>query len=88
MLMKTQPSDTHPDIERMQVRLLRQAGPCRRLELARSLSQSTMEMSLSALRRRHPGLPDREYSLMLLSLTCGEDLARRVRAYLANRTTS
>lgn len=39
----TQSRDTHPEIERVQIELLRQAGPQRRLTLGLSLSENVSD---------------------------------------------
>ena len=86
--MKTLSMDTHPEVEKMQIQLLSQAGPARRFALARSLSQSTIEMSRRALEKRYPHLTPREISLKFVTLCYGEDLARRLKLYLEHRETS
>ena len=83
--MKTLSMDTHPEVEQMQIQLLSQAGPARRFALARSLSQSTIEMSRRAIEKRHPHLPPRDISLRYVALCYGEDLARRLKFYLEQR---
>lgn len=83
--MKPLSIDTHPEVERIHVQLLLQAGPARRLALTRSLSQSTIEMSRTGLQRRHPQSSPQELSLRLVALCYGEDLARRVGDYLKSR---
>ena len=85
--MKPLSADTHPEVERIHVQLLVQAGPARRLALTRSLSQSTIEMSRTGLQRRHPQLSPQELSLRLVALCYGEDLALRVGDYLKSRRT-
>ena len=69
----------------MQIRLLREAGVARRLDLAMSLSQTAIELSRGAIRERHPDWSDREVQLELVRLCYGEELARDVRAYLVRR---
>ena len=85
--MKPLSADTHPEVERIHVQLLVQAGPARRLALTRSLSQSTIEMSRTGLQSRHPHLSPQELTLKLVALCYGEDLARRVEVYLESRRT-
>lgn len=85
--MKPLSTDTHPEVERIHLQLLFQAGPARRLALTRSLSQSTIEMSLTGLQSRYPHLSPQELALKLVALCYGEDLARRVGDYLKSRRT-
>lgn len=83
--MKPASRDTHPDAERVQIELLRAAGPARRLALARSLSRTTIELSRRAIARAR-GLTDEvEVALEWASLHYGPELAARVRAELARR---
>ena len=66
----------------MQLELLRAATPARRFALARSLTQTTIELSREAIRRQRPHLTDLEVKLEWVALSYGEDLAFRVRKYL------
>lgn len=79
------PTDTHPDAERVQVRLLREAGTARRLALTFGLTQQALDLSAEALRRRYPDLPEGERRLRALALRYGEAPARALRAYLDAR---
>ena len=85
--MKPLSIDTHPEVERIHVQLLFQAGPARRMALTRSLSQSTIEISRTGLQNRHPHSSPQELALRLVALCYGEDLARRVGVYLESRRT-
>ena len=77
--------DTDPQVRAMQVRLLREAGPNRRLALACSMTQSAREMSREGIRRRHPDLSELEVKLKLGELCYGRELIAHVRAYLGER---
>jgi hypothetical protein len=68
--------------ERKQVELLRAATPARRLARARSLSGSVIGLSRQAIRRRSPGLSEREVLLRFAECHYGAALASRVREYL------
>ena len=78
-------SDTHPTAEREHIKLLRDAGPVRRAALALNLSQEIMQISRQGLRQRHPELTEQELDLRCLALRYGDQLAERVRRYLADR---
>ena len=69
-------TDTHPDIARMQVRLLREAGGTRRFTLARALSRRTMLLARRAIEREHPDLTEQEVARRFLESLYGEDLVR------------
>ena len=83
--MESIPSDTHPEVERVHIRLLSEAGPSRRLALARSLSQTTMELSRRALQKRAGHCSQQELAVKTVALCYGEDLAKRVKTCLESR---
>jgi len=78
-------SDTTDDAARVQIALLRRAGPARRAALARSLSRTVIDLSRSALREREPDATEREVQLRWVALEYGDELARRIAGYLAAR---
>jgi hypothetical protein len=79
------PNDTSDVAARVQIELLRKAGPERRAGLARSLSRTVIDLSRRALRERMPMATEREVLLRWVALEYGTDLARRVDAYLKER---
>ena len=83
--MRTQSVDTHPDAERVQIDLLRRATVARRFAVARSLSQTTMQLAWRALRRSRPSADEDELKVAFLALHYGHDLAERFRQYLERR---
>jgi hypothetical protein len=83
--MKTQSEDTSPEVERVQIELLRKAGKTRRLQLGLELSSEALEMAQRAIKRAHPELSELEAKLLFVEVTYGKDLADRVRAHLAKR---
>ena len=64
MRMKTQSEDTSPEIERVQIELLRKAGKARRLQLGLKLSGEAFEMAQRAIKRAHPELSELEAKLL------------------------
>ncbi|MGH2496791.1 MAG: hypothetical protein ACRDIV_18975 [Ktedonobacteraceae bacterium] len=83
--MRTQSEDTSPEVERVQIELLRKAGKTRRLQLGLELSGEALEMAQRGIRRAHPELSELEAKLLFVEVTYGKDLADRVRAHLAKR---
>ena len=79
-------NDTHPDIERVRVGLLRQAGPDRRGQLASQLSNQARWRSMQAIARAHPALSELDRKLLLVEVHYGQELASRVRAYISKRS--
>lgn len=72
--------DTHPEAARVQIELLRRAGPVRRSSIALRLSSEVVARSRRALEGQ-PG----DARLRWVELWYGADLAQRVREYLAKR---
>ena len=81
----TVPLDTHPEMARKQVELLRQASVARRFQLARSLTMTTIELARRALRRARPGASERELQIEFVRLHHGAELADRLERYLEAR---
>ena len=82
------PTNTRPEAEQVQLQLLREAGMARRLALTFDLTQSALDLSDRALRRRHPDLSEQELQLLTVALHYGDDLANAVRTHPgASRTT-
>ncbi len=77
--------NTSPEASRVQIDLLRQAGPARRFHIACSLSDTCLWLAQRALRRSMPDATEKEVQLTFVRLWYGEDLARRVRQYLDQR---
>ena len=78
-------SDTDPETERVHLRLLRSAGPARRIRLALSLSRSVMKLSRDGLARGVEGASPEGVGLRFVALHYGADLAEDLRAHLASR---
>lgn len=81
--MRTQSPDTHPEAERVQIELLRKAGPARRVSLARSLSSMAIQLSRQAIRKANPHASEEELRLLGIEFYYGKELADRLRSYLA-----
>ena len=71
--------------DRVQLELLRSAGPTRRVQIARSLSESAISLARGAMRRRRPDLPELEILLWFVETHYGRELAREVRRYVQRR---
>jgi hypothetical protein len=71
-------SDTHPKMEALQIQLLRQVGPARKMEMLAQLNASARTLALTGLRSRYPQASETELHRRLASLLLGEDLARKV----------
>ena len=77
-------SDTHPKMEALQIRLLRETPPWRKMEMLAGLNQATRDLALAGLRRRHPGAGEPELRRRLAGLLLGEELASKVYGELSD----
>ena len=68
-------SDTHPDMEALQIQLLREAPPWRKLEMLAQLNASARLLALCGLRQRYPEAGEDELRRRLADLLLGEELA-------------
>jgi predicted component of type VI protein secretion system len=71
-------SDTHPRMEALQLQLLRQASPARKMEMLGQLNASARLLVLSGLRSRHPQAGEAELHRRLAGVLLGEELASKV----------
>jgi hypothetical protein len=71
-------SDTHPEIEAMQIRLWRQASPTRKMDMLAQLNETVRLLALAGLRLRFPQADEDELRFKLAILLLGEELARKV----------
>ena len=70
--------DTHPEARRVQIELMCQAPPWRKMELLGQLNHMAKLFALSGLRTRHPHASEREIRRRLADLILGEELAAEV----------
>lgn len=84
--MRTQSADTNPDVERVQVELLRNLTVSERLKLGDKWSKAVMQMTWIALGRANPVATESELDLIFVESLYGKTLADRLRAYLRDRT--
>jgi hypothetical protein len=71
-------SDTHPKMEELQIRLLRQVPPWRKMEMLVSLNAAARELAMAGMRRRFPHADIEEIRRRMADLLLGEELARKV----------
>jgi len=84
--MKTQSSDTHPEIEKVLISLIQRSSTAKKISKVRSLSESTIKLSRRAIMRANPGLDKKELNLKFISFHYGKKLAARFREYMENRS--
>lgn len=74
--------DTSPEVEKIQIELLRQAGQTRRTHLMLSLSQSMFELSWTNLQKVNPHLSESEQKIKFVELLYGNSLANTFQKFL------
>lgn len=82
MLFDQALSDTPPEVEQIQINLLRQAGQARRTQLMLSLSQSMFELSWQNLQKVSPYLSETELKVKFVELLYGPALADAFQQFL------
>lgn len=78
---KTMPpfyTDTDPEMEALQVQLLRGAPSWRKMEILARLNASARAIALAGLHQRFPQAEEAELRRRLADLLLGPDLARKV----------
>jgi hypothetical protein len=83
--MRTQSDDTSPEMERVQIELIRKASPAKIFGLVRSMSQTMMQVSRENIRKLHPDASKEELSLILVELYYGKEVANLVRTQMKRR---
>jgi hypothetical protein len=71
-------TDTHLKIEALQIQLLRELPPWRKMEMFVSLNAAARELAMAGLRRRYPNADNEEIRRRLADLLLGEELAQKV----------
>jgi hypothetical protein len=72
--------DTHPEIERLQIQLLRQAPVWRKMQMVSQLNAAIQTVMLSGLRQRFPKASESELRRRLADLLLGQELAEKIRS--------
>ena len=73
-------------MQRVQIKLLRKAGPDRRGKLASQMSNQAHWRAMQAIAKANPELSELEQKLLFVRIHYGRDLAQRVRTYLRKRS--
>jgi len=75
--MGTLATDTHPDIERLQIERLRQMPAWRKMALMAEMGQTVQMLALTGLRQRYPQDTPAQRRRRLADLLLGSELATR-----------
>jgi hypothetical protein len=84
--MITQSPDTSPDVEKIQISLLKNLTAAKKISKVRSLSQSTMTLSRRAIKRANPDLNEKELAIKIVACHYGEELADSLRDFLHKKS--
>ena len=79
-------TDTHPEMEALQIQLLRTVPAWRKLDMLGQLNASAHLLAIAGLRQRHPHASQPELRRRLAGLLLGEDLACKVYGELEDVT--
>jgi hypothetical protein len=77
-------SDTHPNMESLQVMLLRETPPWRKMEMMAELNIGARELAIAGLRQRFPETDETTLIHHLADTLIGPDKARKVHAEMAS----
>ena len=80
-------NDTDPEMERMQIKLLREAGPKRRLAMATSLTSQTWKMAHNALAKSRPELSDIQRQILFVKIHYGSELAKQLHKHFYQQSS-
>lgn len=83
--MQPQSEDTHPEIERIQIDLFRQAPITKKIALVNAWSQSIRNAARLNIQKEHPNASEEEVKLMLVERMYGKELADKVGSELKRR---
>lgn len=70
--------DTHPEAEKVLIRLLREAPSWRKIEMVEQLNQTVKLLAMMGLRERYPQDDEARLRRRLADLLLGEELALKV----------
>ena len=81
--MTTLSTDTDPRIEKIQIEMLRQVSPERKMRMVAQMNYTVRTFMLAGLKQRNPGASQETLRRMLADLVLGEELAQKVYDYHA-----
>ncbi len=83
--MRTQSADTSPEMEHVQIELLRKTSITQKFAMVESWSQFILEASRQGIRREYPEMSEEEVALILVARQFGQPFAEKIRAALIVR---
>lgn len=70
--------DTHPRIEALQIDLIRDMPPWKKLAVVDSLNETVRTLAISGIRQRHPQATPDQVRRMLAEMVLGVEIANKV----------
>ncbi len=83
--MRTQSSDTSPEVEKVQIELLRKAPISKHIAIVDEWSQFIRALARQDIRKQHHFASEEEVDLMLVERLYGRPLAEKIRLDLKRR---
>lgn len=83
--MRTRSEATSPEMERVQIELIRKAPISKRIVIMQAWSQFLIEANKQRIRKEHPNANEEEVALIFVARHYGQESADRLRIYLARR---
>ncbi len=77
-VMATLYRDTHPKIEALQIDLIRDMPPWKKLAIVDSLNETVRTLAISGIRQRHPQATPDQVRRMLAEMVLGVEIANKV----------
>ena len=71
-------SDTHPEMEALQIALIRRMPSWKKFAAVDDLNRTVRELALMGIRQRHPNATPEQIRRLLAAQILGEELARKV----------
>ena len=75
--MPQSPRDTHPTAEKIQLEIIRQMPPWRKIELVFEMNDTVSELAKVGIRHRNPGINENDLRRRYADLVLGKDLAQK-----------
>ena len=83
--MQPQSVDTSPEMEHIQIELLRKRSIPQKIAMVESWSQFILEATKQGIRRDYPEMSEEDIALTLVARQFGQPFAEKIRVALAQR---
>jgi hypothetical protein len=71
-------SDTHPEMEALQIQIIRRMPAWKKIAIVDDLNATIKALAISGIRERHPDATPQEIARLLADYRLGPELARKV----------